>query len=288
MYKLNEVKRMEKNEFTKTKPFLICVDSDGCAMDTMNIKHEKYFGPLAAEVFGIQKRDEFLGIWNRINLYSTTRGINRFKGLVLALQEAIANGEEVGDISKLVGWTETTPELSNGSLAKMVEATPSEDLQKALDWSHKVNTGIEELAGKDAPFPHVQEVLAELHEIADIAIVSSANSEALYSEWDRHSLLPHVDVVYGQEAGTKAVCIEKLKAYGYADDEVLMVGDAPGDLSAALKNNVLYYPILFGKEAFSWKRLSNEAAPNFTNKTYTGEYQDSVIKEFDDLLKQYS
>lgn len=279
---------MEKNEFTKKKNFLICVDSDGCAMDTMNIKHEKYFGPLAAEVFGIKNRDEFLGIWNRINLYSTTRGINRFKGLVLALQEAKANGEDVGDIAKLVSWTETTPELSNASLAKMNEATPAEDLQKALDWSHKVNTGIEELAGKDAPFPHVKEVLAELHEIADVAIVSSANSEALYSEWDRHSLLPHVDAVYGQEAGTKAVCIEKLKAHGYADDEVLMVGDAPGDLSAALKNNVLYYPILFGKEAFSWKRLSNEASKHFIEKTYTGEYQDAVIKEFDDLLKQYS
>ncbi|MFL2105271.1 hypothetical protein [Desemzia sp. FAM 23991] len=67
-----------------------------------------------------------------------------------------------------------------------------------------------------------------------------------------------------------------------------MVGDAPGDLSAALKNSVLYYPILFGKESFSWKRLSSEAAPRFTNKTYTGEYQDSVIQEFDELLKQYS
>lgn len=279
---------MEKNEFTKKKPFLICVDSDGCAMDTMNIKHEKYFGPLAAEVFGIENQDEFLGIWNRINLYSTTRGINRFKGLVLALQESSANGEKVGDISKLVGWAETTPELSNDSLKRMLEASPSEDLEKALDWSNRVNVGIEELAGKDAPFPHVKEVLAKLHEVADIAIVSSANSGALYSEWDRHSLMPHVDTVYGQEAGTKAACIEKLKAHGYADDEVLMVGDAPGDLSAALKNSVLFYPILFGKETFSWKRLSNEAVNNFTNKTYKGEFQDSVINEFDELLKQYS
>lgn len=279
---------MGKSTFTKKKQFLICVDSDGCAMDTMNIKHEKYFGPLASEVFGIKNRDEFLGIWNRINLYSTTRGINRFKGLVLGLQEAVSNGEEVGDISNLVNWAETTKELSNKSLEKEVAKNPVEDLKKALNWSQKVNSGIEELAGKDAPFPNVLEVLNELHEVADIAIVSSANSEALYSEWERHLLLPHVDVVYGQEAGTKAACINELKAYGYAEDEILMVGDAPGDLNAALKNGVLYYPILFGKETFSWKRLSKEGVKHFTGKTYTGAYQEAVIAEFDDLLKQYS
>lgn len=258
-------------------------------MDTMNVKHEKFFGPLAAEVYGIKNRDEFLGIWNRINLYSTTRGINRFKGLVLALQEAIHNGEKVDDISDLVEWTETTKELSNASLEKNISEKPSKELEKALLWSTKVNTGIEEeLAGKDAPFPHVLEVLAELHEVADIAIVSSANSGALYSEWERHGLLPYVDAVYGQEAGTKTVCIEEMKSHGYADDEVLMVGDAPGDLNAALKNNVFFYPILFGKETFSWKRLSSEAVPHFLGKTYAGDYQESVTKEFDDLLKQYS
>lgn len=279
---------MEKTTFTKKKQFLICVDSDGCAMDTMNIKHEKYFGPLASEAFEIKNRDEFLGIWNRINLYSATRGINRFKGLILALQEAITNGEQVGDISNLINWAETTKELSNNSLEKEIGENPAEDLKKALNWSKNVNTGIEDLAGKDAPFPNVLEVLSELHKVADIAIVSSANSEALYSEWERHLLLPHVDVVYGQEAGTKAACIKELKAYGYAEDEVLMVGDAPGDLNAALKNSVLYYPILFGKETFSWKRLSKEGMKHFTEKTYVGDYQEAVNAEFHDLLKQYS
>ena len=28
-------------EFNKNKDFLVCVDSDGCAMDTMDIKHEE-------------------------------------------------------------------------------------------------------------------------------------------------------------------------------------------------------------------------------------------------------
>ncbi|MBN1467559.1 MAG: HAD family hydrolase [Fusobacteriaceae bacterium] len=272
------------NKFQKRKNFLVCVDSDGCAMDTMNIKHERYFGPLIIEVFNIKDKERFLKYWNQINLYSRTRGINRFKGLVMGLKNAIQNGEEIGNIDNLIKWSETTKELSNLSIEKEIEKTPTDDLKKALEWSKKVNVGIEELVGVDKPFEKVRESLEKIHQFADIAIVSSANSEAVLSEWERHKLLPYVDVFYGQEAGTKAACIEQLKKYGYNNDEIVMIGDAPGDLDAAQKNNVLYYPILFGKEKFSWERFINEALDKFMSKNYIGQYQDKMIKEFNDLL----
>ncbi len=270
--------------FIKKKEFLVCVDSDGCAMDTMNIKHERYFGPLAADVFEIKDRERFLKYWDHVNLYSRTRGINRFKGLVIGLKDAAQHGENIIDITNLTNWAETTKELSNASLQREIEKIPSEDLKKALEWSIKVNEGIEELAGNDAPFEKVRESLMKIHEVADIAIVSSANSGAVLSEWERHELLPHVDVVFGQEAGTKAACIERLKTYGYKNEDVVMVGDAPGDLDAALKNDVLYYPILFGKEKFSWERLVDESIEKLTSKNYEGEYQEKLVKEFNDLL----
>ena len=31
-------------DFTKENEYLICIDSDGCAMDTMDIKHISCFG----------------------------------------------------------------------------------------------------------------------------------------------------------------------------------------------------------------------------------------------------
>ena len=99
--------------------------------------------------------------------------------------------------------------------------------------------------------------------------------------------MPSVDVIYGQEAGSKADAIADLLKHGYAKDEILMVGDAPGDLKAAQTNGVLYYPILFGNEEFSWDRLRNEALAKFNNKEYAGEYQDKVIGEFQDLLAKY-
>ena len=46
-----------------------------------------------------------------------------------------------------------------------------------------------------------------------------------------------------------------MKKFGFDDTHVLMIGDAPGDLDAAEKNDVLYYPILVGKEKFSWDRF---------------------------------
>ncbi len=64
-----------------------------------------------------------------------------------------------------------------------------------------------------------------------------------------------------------------------------MVGDAPGDLQAAQKNDVRYYPILVGKEKFSWDRLVNEAVPKLMNGTFDEEYQNKLIKEFNDSLK---
>ena len=70
----------------------------------------------------------------------------------------------------------------------------------------------------------------------------------MLDEWTRHELNVHVDVMLGQEAGTKAYCIEQMKKFGFDNTHVLMIGDAPGDLDAAEKNGVLYYPIL------SWKR----------------------------------
>ncbi len=158
-------------------------------------------------------------------------------------------------------------------------------LKKALQWSIEVNKAITELEGEDRPFPGCKKGLATVEEVADVAIVSSANGSAVLDEWTRHELAPHVQVMLGQEAGTKAYCIEQLKKFGFDNDHVLMVGDAPGDLEAAQVNGVLYYPILVGKEEFSWERLANEALEKFTNGTFKGEYQEQLIEEFYGNLK---
>lgn len=265
------------------KEFIVCVDSDGCAMDTMNVKHEEYFGPIAADVFNVQDRDAFLKEWNRVNLFSATRGINRFKALELVLNWAKDQGDDqIGDISKLTDWAKNADTVSNAALEELIKKEPSEDLEKALKWSIEVNESIEEeLAGNDRPFDGAKEGLAEISKHANVAIVSSANLGALESEWNRHGLMQYVDQVYGQERGSKQTAIADLLSQGYVPEKVLMVGDAPGDKAAAEKNNVGFYPILFNKEKESWDRLVNEALPVFLNGDYHPEYHEKVSKEFD-------
>lgn len=274
------------DEFKKNKEFLVCVDSDGCAMDTMEVKHRKCFGPKIVEIWGLQDIEgKFLETWNKINLYSKTRGINRFKGLVKIFEVLTEEGINMPEFSSIKEWTETTPELSNPALEKAVEDTKDEQLIKALAWSNAVNKAISELHNEDKPFPKVKEGLEIISQFADVAIVSSANGGAVVDEWTRHELAPSVNVMLGQEAGTKAACIAALKENNFSDDNVLMVGDAPGDLDAALKNGVLYYPILVGKEEFSWERLSTEALSKLLDGSYRGEYQQKLIDEFNALLK---
>ena len=40
------------NDFKRQKDFLVCVDSDGCAMD---IKHFNCFGPCMVEEWGLEE-----------------------------------------------------------------------------------------------------------------------------------------------------------------------------------------------------------------------------------------
>jgi len=274
------------SEFKKQKKFLVCVDSDGCAMDTMDVKHLKCFGPKAIEIWGLQEiQEKFQEIWNNVNLYSKTRGVNRFKGLVMSFDKMADTGVKLPDISAIREWTETSKELSNPALEKAISETANEQLAKALAWSKAVNKAISELPEDDKPFANVKEGLEYISTVADVAIVSSANGGALLNEWTRHELAPYVQVMLGQEAGTKAFCIGALKDNNYSDDEVIMVGDAPGDLQAALKNGVLYYPILVGKENFSWERLAAEAMKKFMEGTYRAAYQQKLIDEFNLGLK---
>lgn len=260
----------ELNIFQKQKDFLVCVDSDGCAMDTMDIKHFRCFGPCMVEEWGLEAWEKpILDRWNEINLYTMTRGINRFKGLALALTEIDKQYTPIEGVEELAAWAENAPELSNGALAKAIETAKGPALAKALSWSEKVNAAIDALPESEKkPFAGVAEGLAAAHSVADVAIVSSANREAVEEEWVRCGLTDSVDVLCCQDAGSKAACIAALKEKGYAPNHILMVGDAAGDQAAADKNGVYYYPILVRQEAESWEEFVAQALPALTRETY--------------------
>lgn len=262
--------------YTKKKEYLVCIDSDGCAMNTMDIKHKRCFGPCMVEEWGLKPReDKALKQWNDVNLYSMTRGINRFKALEMVLKEL---GLSCNDLSR---WVRSAKELSESSLEDYMEGTGNEALKKVLCWSKAVNRRVEALPDQDMkPFDGVLETVRAIHHMSDVAIVSSANQEAILKEWRIHGLLEYTDLVLSQNAGSKSYCMKRLMEKGYEGDKVLMVGDAPGDMDAAASNRVFYFPILAGYEAESWKRLLTEGIKRLAEGSFGEDYQKKLMEEF--------
>ena len=262
------------DSYQKKHDFLVCVDSDGCVMDTMNCKHFHCFGPCMVDEWDLgQWRDEILKRWNEINLFSMSRGINRFKGLAMALSEINETYRPIPGVEALKHWAETAPALSNDGAARAAEEATDpeakEILLKALSWSKAVNASIVRLPEElKVPFDGAKEGLEAAHAFADVAMVSSANRDAVEEEWGKFGLLPHTDIVLAQDVGSTAACIAAMLKFGYDPQKVLMVGDAPGDCDSAEKNGVYYYPILVNHEKQSW----DEAIGVAFEKLRSGEY----------------
>ncbi len=273
------------DSFKRKHDFLVCVDSDGCAMDTMNCKHFHCFGPCMVNQWGLGAwRAPILESWNRVNLFQMTRGINRFKGLALALTEVNDRYTTIPGVEALNQWVNDAKALSNDALKAYIETQPEGEgrtcLEKALAWSKDVNANIVLLPEEmKVPFPGAKDGLKAAHIFADVAVVSSANRDAVEEEWGKHGLLDHVDILLAQDVGSKAHCIAEMLKFGYPKENVLMVGDAPGDCDAAEANGVWYYPILVNKEKDSWDEFQEIALGRLTSGAYA-EYQVRKKQEF--------
>jgi predicted HAD superfamily phosphohydrolase YqeG len=115
---------------------------------------------------------------------------------------------------------------------------------------------------------------------ADLAIVSQTPLEAIAREWEENFMINYIRFIAGQEQGTKTEHIKTAAKGKYPDNKILMIGDAIGDLIAARENNILFCPIIPGKEDKSWERFINEGFERFITGRFAGTYEDSLQKEF--------
>ena len=279
-----------------TKEFLVCVDSDGCVFDNMELKHKECFCPATVNVWGLQSVSRYAReAAEFVNLYSKTRGANRFPALIRTLEllgqrkEAQERGYVCPDLTPLKKWVEETDSLSAKGIREYKEAHGGNIdpiLDTAARWSQEVDENIERIVHGVAPLPGVKEAFAQIAQFADIVIVSATPHEAIVREWGAQGLLEHITVVAGQELGTKKECIRKASEGKYKPKNVLMVGDAPGDYQAAEGNGVLFYPIIPGQEVESWSRLRGEAAEKFHQGEYAGAYMEDMLSRFDQVLQE--
>jgi phosphoglycolate phosphatase-like HAD superfamily hydrolase len=273
--------------------FFVGIDSDGCVFDSMEIKHKECFCPAFIDNFDLQAVAKYAReVWEFVNLYSKTRGINRFKAVLRALElvaarpETSARGVSVQQLPGLRAWVERETKLGNPALDSAVEESGDEDLTRTQTWSRAVNAAVEKIVRGVPAFPKVHESLEKLAGRADAVCVSQTPTEALSREWAEHDLDGLVRFIAGQELGTKAEHLTMAAREKYESSHILMIGDAPGDLSAARAVDALFYPILPGREEESWARFFDEALDRFFNEGYAGDYEASLLKDFEAALPE--
>ena len=273
--------------------FFIGIDSDGCVFDTMEIKQKECFCPNFIKYFGLQKISKYAReTWEFVNLYSKTRGVNRFLALLESVRllserkETAERGASMPDLTPLEEWTKKESKLGNPALKEYAAGAGDPMIDLTLNWSEKVNADIAEMVHGIPPFPFVGKVLASLPGSADVMVVSQTPVEALQREWNENGIDKYVRIIAGQEYGTKAEHIALAAKGKYPDDRILMVGDAPGDLRAAKKNGVLFFPVNPGHEEISWKRFFEEGMDTFLSGQYAGSYEAAMIREFESYLPE--
>lgn len=283
----------EMKNLPKHHEFFIGFDSDGCVFDTMEIKQKECFCPNFIKHFGLQAGSKYAReIWQFVNLYSKTRGCNRFfavqRSLKLARerQEFIDRNITVPEMKELDAWLEIETKLGNPALEAKVAQQPTEEMTMLLEWSVAVNAAIADMVHGISPFPGVTDVLAKGEKHADMIVVSQTPLEALSREWIENGIDHYLGMICGQEHGTKTEHLNYTAKGKYDADKILMIGDAPGDLKAALANEALFFPIIPGQEEAAWDKLNNEGIERFLNGTYAGAYQASLLDDFDAALPE--
>lgn len=277
----------------QTKPTFVGVDSDGCVFDSMEIKQKICFHPVILSHWHLEPIEKFVRESAEfVNLYSKTRGSNRFIGLIESIDlirnrpEVIASGVKLPEFTELRKFINSGVALGNPALAAEVEATGNEELANVLAWSIEINKVIEATVKNIPPFKWVMESLEKIKANSDVIVISQTPCEALIREWKEQQMDSYVKLIAGQEHGTKTEHIQLATAGKYDSNKILMIGDAIGDKLAAKANNALFYAINPTKEEKSWERFYEEAYDKFLKGTYEGAYEQMIIDEFDALLPE--
>jgi phosphoglycolate phosphatase-like HAD superfamily hydrolase len=279
----------ELKDFRKKHDFLVAIDSDGCAFDTMELKHKECFIPTTIRHWNLQAVSKYArAAAEFVNLYSKWRGINRWPALIKVFDllqewpEVQERGVKIPIARPLRDWIKRETRLSNPTLKAEMQRTGDPVLKRGLKWSEAVDAAVVEMVHGVPPFPLVRESLRKISRWADILVCSVTIGEELVREWGEHDLARYVTAIAGQEMGSKKEIIGSAGSK-YDKDCVLMMGDAPGDREAACASGALFFPISPGQEEKSWERFCNEFADA---PRYTREHESRLIEVFEGRLPE--
>ena len=259
--------------------YIVGIDADGTIFDTMNIKHKEVLWQCMMERWGVADPDgKILMAAEKINLYSKSRGVNRFPGLLCVME--ICPTLATLDKTPLRDFINSGYPMSNSGLEKYINDGHGEKiLADTLAWSHDIDRVFAEKTEGLMPFVGASAAIRKMAGKVDVVIVSSASGTILERDLETAGLTECITKIMGQECGKKHQQIEAVKA-SLTPDRVLMIGDAISDCDAAKHAGAYFYPIIPGSEEKSWGEFIDKYFDSFINDTYHGDHEDRLYDEF--------
>lgn len=264
----------------------MAIDSDGSVFPNMSAKFEVMRDTTLAH-FGLQPvaamAEEVIRF---VNLEGRSRGSHRLTGLVQIvgfLRDRLGPGPHPVDLPRLDSlrrFMDSRPDWTNGTLAAAVAESGDPELARILKWSRDFSARLA-TTGRMPPVPEAVRAMPILRERARLVVVSQAPEEQLLAEWTESGIAGLVGRIGGSDRGPKPEQIRAaLDEAGIPPGRAAIVGDAPGDLSAARETGIAFLPIVPNREGESWNRLVDEAWPRFLAGTFAGCYADALTADF--------
>ena len=156
-------------DYAKSHEWLVCIDSDGCAFDSMEIKHKECFIPNTINSWDLQYVSKYVrDAAEFVNLYSKWRGINRFPALIQVFdllsgrEETLRRGYQPPETTALRDWMKRESKQGEPALEAEVARTGDPVLTRTLSWSKAVNAAVGEIVRGVPPFPLVRDSLIQI------------------------------------------------------------------------------------------------------------------------------
>lgn len=274
----------------KISNYLIGVDSDGTAFDSMKHKHVEAFIPAALETWRMREpvAKRFAEIEQQVNLFSELRGINRFPCLLEVferLEREFPQENGLPELADLREYVKAETTYSANSLRMWMQKHPSFELAKVLNWSNRADWLYANNTKGMMPFDGVKEALQAAAKEAGIVVISTARKASLEKDWMFSGLMSTVGMVMSQEDGSEEDQLRKAVTQYKEGTKVLMIGDTMADYAAAHAVGGRFYPIVPGDEAASWKKLGEEILLLFFSDRYTDEQEAACFEAFKAALE---
>lgn len=282
------------DDYLAERPLLVAVDSDGSALDTMDVKYRQCFIPAVIDHFELGVvAAAATQVAEFVFLNSQSRGLDRFRALARIL-DLVADHPDIRAaafkppaLAVYRAWLDQADTINEPALAQAAAQADSNDgdeLDQVLRWSRAIDAATQARVGDTPPFEGVREALARAAGVADVVVISSAPTRVVQAEWRTQAIDSGVRLICGLEFGPKAQLLGTFMAHHYGIGKVMMIGDSPGDRRAAQTSGARFYPIIPAREQRSWQRFDAEILDLFSSGRYSNELENRLSAEFDAAL----